>query len=518
MVVVVTTLVWSGCYQTSDPKIEERQTSGSTAADEVKWPDGTPVKPECISAADCLAGLGACEEAMCVQGKCAKRNAVPGAQCSTSGLVLGDCQVGICQASGNQMACVAGMAPDGFGCGTFYASCGGAGQCWSGVCADPCHDQKQCNVGTCTASGCTFEAAYPGAKCDDGDPCTSGEACYIGICDGGTNICECKTDADCQLLDDNLCDGLLKCQNGKCVDRPGTKVTCEPTGHEPCAVVSCVSATGECETTLADDGTVCDDDDPLTFDDQCVRGSCLGSTEPPDCCDVMAFGDILVLSGLTLSGDSGVGALLVGINYLEGTNELLTGTVMDVVTGIGSLLLNLVDSTDESLEVPVFYGDLDSEAGTCNFTTDACSFVVGKNNFDLDTCKGRYLLTGELVGSVLSAQADRLDVAATYKETSFAFALEDIMLTATLTGTAGSYTGMTGTLAAQVPLADVEALVDHLDDQYLEGIAGSLNIPVASARQQLKQILQAIADEDGNIAGVFNVTFTPGSISTCFGR
>jgi hypothetical protein len=92
------------------------------------------------------------------------------------------------------------------------------------------------------------------------------------------------------------------------------------------------------------------------------------------------------------------------------------------------------------------------------------------------------------------------------------------MLTATLTGTAGSYTGMTGTLAAQVPLADVEALVDHLDDQYLEGIAGSLNIPVASARQQLKQILQAIADEDGNIAGVFNVTFTPGSISTCFGR
>jgi len=383
---------------------------------------------------------------------------------------------------------------------------------------DPCHDRKQCNVGTCTADGCTFEAAYPGAQCNDGDPCTTGETCDIGICDGGTNTCECKIDADCQLLDDDLCDGLLRCRDGQCEDRPGTKVTCELTGHEPCSVAACVPATGECDTTLADDGTECDDGDPLTFDDQCVAGVCMGSTEPQDCCDVMTFGNLFVLSGLTLAGDSGVGALLVEINYLDGTNELLTGTVMDVVTGIGSLLLNVVENMDEALEVPVFYGDLDPEAGACNYTTETCSFVVGPNNFDLDTCKGRYLLTGELVGSVLSAQADRLDVAATYKETSFAFTLEDIMLTATLAGTAGAYTGMTGTLAAQVPLADVEGLVDHVDDQYLQGIADSLNIPVDSARQQLKQILQTIADENGNIAGVFNVTFTTGSISTCFGR
>ena len=155
-----------------------------------------------------------------------------------------------------------------------------------------CNDGNPCTQDSCNpsfAGGCQYEA-QSGALCDDGLACTADDACDEGSCEGVDQGCECDVSADCQD-DGNLCNGTPFCDKSgvpfTCEIKPDTVVSCAPPAgfSEDCTAVSCNPVTGQCETTLVNEGSSCntDDGDKCTVNGVCVTGKCQGST--PDCND-----------------------------------------------------------------------------------------------------------------------------------------------------------------------------------------------------------------------------------------
>lgn len=58
------------------------------------------------------------------------------------------------------------------------------GECLFVEAVDPCDDDNPCTVDLCDASGCRHEPVANGSPCDDLDLCTSGDACFAGLCVG----------------------------------------------------------------------------------------------------------------------------------------------------------------------------------------------------------------------------------------------------------------------------------------------------------------------------------------------
>ncbi len=155
------------------------------------------------------------------------------------------------------------------------------------VTCDPTGD-TDCRVNRCVpASGeCAMTAAADGTVCDDGNECTTGDACDDGLCVGGASSCECEATVDCAPYEDgDLCNGTLVCDPGThtCVVDPGTLVTCDPSGDTACRANRCTPATGTCAMQPRGEGTSCDDGDACTLGDVCTDGSCVGT--PRSCAD-----------------------------------------------------------------------------------------------------------------------------------------------------------------------------------------------------------------------------------------
>jgi uncharacterized repeat protein (TIGR01451 family) len=117
--------------------------------------------------AQCAAPANPCQIATCVVGTgCVVSNAANGTACSS-----GDkCVIG--------QSCLDGACSGG-------ASRGCAGSASS------------CQVPSCDPTvGCGFKPGNEGASCDDGDVCTSGTTCTLGLCQGGVS---CPTIAPCTV-------------------------------------------------------------------------------------------------------------------------------------------------------------------------------------------------------------------------------------------------------------------------------------------------------------------------------
>ncbi|MCB9739740.1 MAG: hypothetical protein H6747_10770 [Deltaproteobacteria bacterium] len=185
-------------------------------------------------------------------------------------------------------------------------------------------DDNPCTVTTCVAGqGCVQQALTesPGkpAPCDDGDACTSDDACKLGLCVGKAlaaplgkpapcddgNACTvdgCAPSVGCTHVaadaacdDGKACTGPDLCQNGACV---GPQRLCAGGAacveSAPCPVSGCPAAgcdDGDACTVdaCADGGCVhtpsaggCDDGDACTTGDSCTAGGCVGK---PDACD-----------------------------------------------------------------------------------------------------------------------------------------------------------------------------------------------------------------------------------------
>lgn len=185
--------------------------------------------------------------------------------------------------------------------------------CTDGVCAGvfnlcfavDCRPLNDCHrIGTCNPVNgqCSQPIALDGTRCEDGNTATINDICRNGVCAGTFNPCfavDCPAFGQCHIRGEcnpqtgacsqpskpngtpcndsnpNTIDDI--CFNGDCAGEytlcPG--VFCEPV-DDPCLVNLCEPPTGNCIIEALPDGLLCDDGDPLTYDDACLDGECVG--------------------------------------------------------------------------------------------------------------------------------------------------------------------------------------------------------------------------------------------------
>jgi hypothetical protein len=212
----------------------------------------------CHAKAGCITGKGLdCEDG----DPCTLDQCLVGIGCTNEGLSIGDCDDGNACTVGDH--CVAGV-------------CSAAGLL-------SCNDEDVCTADTChPEDGCLH--LLNTAPCDDGDLCTTGDACALGECQGtGTLLCDdgnlCTDDGcapqvgcthtpnDAVCDDGNACTLGDHCGAGWCV--PAAMLDCDD--ENSCTDDSCDPQTGCSQVAL--DGS-CDDGNACTIGDSCVDGSC----------------------------------------------------------------------------------------------------------------------------------------------------------------------------------------------------------------------------------------------------
>jgi hypothetical protein len=216
----------------------------------------------------------------CVGGLCAGSNPVPCAardQCHTPGT----CD----PATG---ACSDPLASDATPCNDANA-CTRTDACVGGACIGhdpvPCAARDQCHTpGTCdpATGACSDPAASDATPCNDGNVCTTADACRDSRCVGFSIAGCCMIDTDC--------DDRVACTDDHCVDNACVRVRlddrCGP-GPE-CARAVCAPEEGGsgfdgCVLRPTSEAAFCNEDgDPCTID-ACHAGSCAhgaGSADP----------------------------------------------------------------------------------------------------------------------------------------------------------------------------------------------------------------------------------------------
>ncbi len=175
-------------------------------------------------------------------------------------------------------------------------------QCADGKCGAgkeiACDDKNPCTTDTCDSKtgSCAFIANTAG--CEDGNKCTTGDACADGKCAGKAVVCDDSnpcTDDSCQASD-GKCGAKAKADGVKCDDGSvcseadvcgagkcgGKAIKCDD--DNPCTDDSC-DATKGCQSAPAAGTKPCDDADPCTDGDSCGKGSCQPGTKAKVCAD-----------------------------------------------------------------------------------------------------------------------------------------------------------------------------------------------------------------------------------------
>ena len=273
----------------------------------------------CIgSPVDCTSLDGECAVGVCdeVSGTCKAESANEGVPCDdevectsgdqcTAGQCIGAgmdcssldsaCEIGVCDGAGG---CTTLPRPDGTGCDDDNA-CTPESTCLSGFCIGA---EVQCPAGPCefgfcdpSTGACGVQPGNDGFPCDDGACladgfCDAGECvgdavvcpepddpCQVALCDPDTGECGAATAEDDTACDDgDLCTLQTTCQGGVCTPTAGMEVEC---AAPECAVAACNPGTGQCETTVLDNGASCDDGDACTSQDKCTDGVCDGQVK-----------------------------------------------------------------------------------------------------------------------------------------------------------------------------------------------------------------------------------------------
>ncbi len=155
--------------------------------------------------------------------------------------------------------------------------------------AGECSDDDVCSVESCTDGVCSAVAAKEGLVCDDGDPCTVGDACGAASncvakpknCDDGdactmSPVCEAGV---CKQLDKASCNDGSDCtvdacdpKSGACTYTavPGCKIACKAdvdcADQDPCTVEACKD--GFCAVAPGNDAQLC------KAQSSCSKGEC----------------------------------------------------------------------------------------------------------------------------------------------------------------------------------------------------------------------------------------------------
>jgi hypothetical protein len=364
----------------------------------------TPTDP-CFKAGECAGGacVGTtavdcsflsteCSTGVCDGvGSCKSMPDSDGTPCNTKNpnpCVPSACKAGVCTPD---------PLPDGTACNDKLPCA--TGVCMAGLCkaqklpdGSPCTllFMAPCTAGQCMNGSCQSVPADEGGPCDDGNPCTSNDACQAGICVGGqtlpnkspcndglTDPCttgECMT-GSCQAVPANdgaVCDdGLFctindMCKAGTCT---GTPNPCTYSGG--CVAGTCDMALQQCVTTKAADGTPCDDGDVCNSGKSCKSGFCQGGTAhnngmactPAMSCDVGTTCNSGMCSGgtgptiyfqeefndnskgWTLDMEWEIGAAAPSTCQITGNSDPATDFPMTPANGVGGVVLGGCAST-----------------------------------------------------------------------------------------------------------------------------------------------------------------------------
>ncbi len=146
----------------------------------------------------------------------------------------------------------------------------------------PSADNTQCIQSLCQkqTGKCAMTFVHQNEVCDDGVPCTQGELCTNGACEGGADICLCHKDADCAAKEDgNVCNGTLFCDTAAipwaCQVKPSSVIVCPTVNDTTCQKSTCQPTSGKCELMLQNTDGPCDDDNPCTIGTLCKGSLCL---------------------------------------------------------------------------------------------------------------------------------------------------------------------------------------------------------------------------------------------------
>ena len=138
-----------------------------------------------------------------------------------------------------------------------------ANECLSAIVADGVCCGTACGPGPCMGCSVAVGAAVDGvcgftnAPCDDGDECTSGDTCHMGVCKGGGGVPACPAAGECQVAE---CDAAMGCIVTPAPDSSPCGVAAE------CTVSTCHA--GACAVEHKLDETPCEGG-------VCVAGACL---------------------------------------------------------------------------------------------------------------------------------------------------------------------------------------------------------------------------------------------------
>eukprot|EP01060_Flectonema_neradi_P012431 TRINITY_DN19249_c0_g2_i2.p1 TRINITY_DN19249_c0_g2~~TRINITY_DN19249_c0_g2_i2.p1 ORF type:complete len:3815 (+),score=837.64 TRINITY_DN19249_c0_g2_i2:5278-16722(+) len=264
--------------------------------------DGSCVELEKADGTTCNDGRPQTTDDQCVAGQCVGTEVCASITCTASD----QCHdVGVCNPT--LRLCSDPRKPQGTQCDDGDPTTGGD-KCVNGACVgtiqcggSPCAPTNpQCYVATCAGTRCTQVAKPNNSPCNDEDPSTSDDKCSNGQCIG-TNLCKgivCTSSDQCHAI------GVCHPSTGKCSDPPEPDGTlCNDgdlsTSGDECisgvcigtiqcgASGSCAPTMGRCNTALCENdlcterakpnGVACNDDDPLTNNDRCIQGICVGS-------------------------------------------------------------------------------------------------------------------------------------------------------------------------------------------------------------------------------------------------
>ncbi len=161
----------------------------------------------------------------------------------------------------------------------------------SSVVSCPTVDDTPCLKNTCVPKSgqCAPVPTPAGTKCDDGDVCTKGDLCQLGLCVSGTWTCECADDGDCFAKDDgDLCNGIWYCDHSGakpvCAFNPASVVWCAKGEDTACVKNVCDPKTGGCGLGPLVDKTPCAHPAKCATTAACTAGACL-PTASLDCED-----------------------------------------------------------------------------------------------------------------------------------------------------------------------------------------------------------------------------------------
>lgn len=178
---------------------------------------------------------------------------------------------------------------------TVEDSCNANGQCVGipVVCSAPdqCHSEGTCNSQT----GVCVYPNLAGTTCTDNNACTIGDTCQLGICVSGySKQCnatdQCHVDGQCNPIDGScsnpialnglpcndgdLCTTVDACLEGSCTGYQPVQCSAQDQCHDSGV---CNSATGVCSNPNKQDGSSCSDNDLCTQTDECFSGVCVGN-------------------------------------------------------------------------------------------------------------------------------------------------------------------------------------------------------------------------------------------------